>query len=166
MDVTLERIFFLMDHSGDGKIARGGKAKFARSIGYDSGDIVSMWENGSSKSYLKKLHEIAAKYDVSVEWLKGETDDMGGTGRYKGSDQPALIGTAGVAAGITGAAMLPGAPVALAIGAAETLFNKKKKPVSKDGDELMRAGYGNLTPENRALIDQMIEKLLKSQSDE
>lgn len=83
MDITLERIFHLMEHDKNGKIVRGGKAKFARSLGYDSGDIVSMWENGSSKSYLKKLHEIAAKYDVSVEWLKGETDNMGGTGKLR-----------------------------------------------------------------------------------
>ena len=75
MDITLERIFSLMEHKENGKIARGAKARFARSIGYDSGDIVSMWENGSSKSYLKKLHEISAKYGVSVEWLQGKTDE-------------------------------------------------------------------------------------------
>lgn len=33
-----------------------------------------MWINGSSVSYKNKLHEIAIKYNVSVEWLKGETD--------------------------------------------------------------------------------------------
>ncbi len=34
-----------------------------------------MWENGTSVSYTKKLHQIADIYNVSVEWLKGETDD-------------------------------------------------------------------------------------------
>ena len=75
MDKTLERILSLLPRKADGKIKHGAKAEFARSIGYDSGDIVSMWENGSSASYRGKLHEIAAKYGVSVEWLRGETDD-------------------------------------------------------------------------------------------
>ena len=34
-----------------------------------------MWENGSSTSYKRKLYEISAAYNVSVEWLRGETDD-------------------------------------------------------------------------------------------
>ena len=49
--------------------------EFAQSIGYDSGDIVSMWINGSSTSYNGKLHEISAKYGVSVAWLRGETGE-------------------------------------------------------------------------------------------
>ena len=57
------------------KIYKREQKKFAQSIGYDSGDIVSMWINGSSTSYNGKLHEISAKYGVSVEWLRGETDE-------------------------------------------------------------------------------------------
>lgn len=75
MDISLIRILSLIPKNENGKYKHGSKAEFARSIGYDSGDIISMWENGSSVSYKKKLHEIAAKYNVSVEWLKGETDD-------------------------------------------------------------------------------------------
>jgi transcriptional regulator with XRE-family HTH domain len=75
MDTTLERILSLIPKKEDGSFVHGGKAAFARSIGYDSGEIVSMWIKGSSNSYLKKLHEIAAKYGVSVEWLRGETDE-------------------------------------------------------------------------------------------
>lgn len=75
MDITLERILSLIPKNENGKFKHGSKAEFARNIGYDSGDVVSMWENGSSVSYKKKLHEIAAKYNVSVEWLKGETDE-------------------------------------------------------------------------------------------
>ncbi len=75
MDITLERILSLLPQKPDGKIRHGAKAEFARGLGYDSGDIVSMWINGSSDSYKKKLHEIAAKYGVSVEWLRGETDE-------------------------------------------------------------------------------------------
>lgn len=75
MDITLERIFSLIPKNENGKFKHGSKAEFARNIGYDSGDVVSMWQNGSSVSYKKKLHEISLKYGVSVEWLKGETDE-------------------------------------------------------------------------------------------
>lgn len=75
MDVVLERILSLLPHDKNEKIVRGAKKDFAQSIGYDSGDIVSMWIKGTSTSYKNKLHEIAAKYDVTVEWLRGETDE-------------------------------------------------------------------------------------------
>ena len=75
MDIVLERILSLLPKKPDGKFVRGSKKEFAQSIGYDSGDIVYMWINGSSTSYNGKLHEISAKYGVSVEWLKGETDE-------------------------------------------------------------------------------------------
>lgn len=75
MDITLERILSLIQKNENGKFKHGSKAEFARNIGYDSGDVVSMWQNGSSVSYKKKLHEISLKYGVSVEWLKGETDE-------------------------------------------------------------------------------------------
>lgn len=74
MDIVLERILSLIPKKPNGDYVHGAKKKFAISIGYDDGQIISMWENGSSNSYRKKLHEISAKYDVSVEWLKGETD--------------------------------------------------------------------------------------------
>ena len=70
----MERILSLLPKKPDGKFVRGSKKEFAQSIGYDSGDIVSMWINGSSTSYNGKLHEISAKYGVSVEWLRGKTD--------------------------------------------------------------------------------------------
>ena len=70
----MERILTLIPRKPDGKFVHGAKAEFARNLGYTEGNIVSMWESGSSNSYTTKLHEIAAKYDVSVEWLKGETD--------------------------------------------------------------------------------------------
>lgn len=75
MDVVLERILSLLPCGKNGKIMRGAKKDFAQSIGYDSGDIVSMWIKGTSFSYKNKLHEIAAKYHVSVEWLQGKTED-------------------------------------------------------------------------------------------
>ena len=75
MDVVLERILSLLPCGENGKIMRWAKKDFAQSIWYDSGDIVSMWIKGTSFSYKNKLHEIAAKYHVSVEWLQGKTED-------------------------------------------------------------------------------------------
>ena len=75
VDVVLERILSLLPCGENGKIVRGAKKDFAQSIGYDIGDIVSMWIKGTSLSYKNKLHEIAAKYHVSVEWLQGKTED-------------------------------------------------------------------------------------------
>lgn len=74
MDITLERILSLLPKKEDGSFVRGAKKDFATSIGYDSGDIVSMWIKGTSTSYYGKIHEIAAKYHVPVEYLTGETD--------------------------------------------------------------------------------------------
>lgn len=75
MDIVLERVLSLIPKDKSGKYVHGEKVKFAKSIGYNDGSIVSMWENGSSVSYTKKLHQIASTYNVSVEWLEGKTDD-------------------------------------------------------------------------------------------
>ena len=74
MDITLERILSLIPRKPDGSFVHGAKAQFADSLGM-ARNLVTMWESGQSQSYRNKLHEIAAKYDVSVEWLKGETDE-------------------------------------------------------------------------------------------
>lgn len=74
MDITLQRILSLIPKDDRGKYIRGSKKDFAISIGYDSGDIVSMWIKGTSVSYKNKLFEIAERYGVSVEWLAGKTD--------------------------------------------------------------------------------------------
>lgn len=86
MNITLERILSLIPKKPDGGFVHGAKVEFAKSIGYSDGHIVAMWENGSSNSYLKKLHEIAAKYNVSVAWLRGETDEKSPP-REKGGDE-------------------------------------------------------------------------------
>ena len=75
MDITLERILSLVPRKPDGKYVHGAKKTFAQSIGLESGNLISDWENGRNKSYKNYLYEIAAKYDVSVEWLRGETDE-------------------------------------------------------------------------------------------
>ncbi len=75
MDITLERILSLIPRKENGEFVHGALKDFAQSIGLKSGNLISDWIAGRSTSYFKKLHEIAAKYDVSVEWLRGETDE-------------------------------------------------------------------------------------------
>ena len=75
MDITLERILSLIPKKQNGKYLHGAKKAFGESIGYVGGEIVTMWEKGSSKSYMGKIYEISSIYNVSVEWLRGETDD-------------------------------------------------------------------------------------------
>lgn len=75
MDITLERILSLIPRKEDGKYVHGAKKEFAESVGLKNGNLISDWEKGRTNSYTNYLYEIAAKYDVSVEWLKGETDE-------------------------------------------------------------------------------------------
>ena len=74
MDITLERILSLLPRKPDGKLVHGAKKAFAESIGLKGGNLISDWEAGRVTSYRNYLYEISDKYNVSVEWLKGETD--------------------------------------------------------------------------------------------
>lgn len=74
MDITLERIISLIPKKPDGKFQHGELKKFANSIGLKSGNLISDWLKGRSVSYNNYIYEISDKYNVSVEWLKGETD--------------------------------------------------------------------------------------------
>lgn len=74
MEQTLERIISLFPKNKDGKIIRGSSKELADYLGLPH-NIVAEWKSGRNKSYKKYLHEIAAKYGVSVEWLKGETGE-------------------------------------------------------------------------------------------
>lgn len=74
MDITLNRIFSLIPKKPDGKFVHGAKKAFCASIDAPP-NIMSEWERGISKSYRNYLYAISAKHNVSVEWLKGETDD-------------------------------------------------------------------------------------------
>ena len=73
MDITLERILSLLPRKPDGKFVHGCKKAFATSLGLPH-NIVMEWESGKSRSYRNYLYQIADKYNVSVEWLKGESD--------------------------------------------------------------------------------------------
>lgn len=74
MDITLERILSLIPKKPDGSYVHGSKKAFAQSIGLKGGESVILWEREVSQSYRQYLYQIADKYNVSVEWLKGETD--------------------------------------------------------------------------------------------
>lgn len=73
-DLTLERILSLFPIDKNGKPVRGSSKELADYLGL-SHNAVAEWKSGKSKSYMRYLHEIAAKYGVSVAWLKGETNE-------------------------------------------------------------------------------------------
>lgn len=75
MDITLERILSLIPKKENGDFVHGAKKMFAQKIGLDSGNVVSDWINERSHSYKNYLYKISAIYNVSVEWLKGETEE-------------------------------------------------------------------------------------------
>lgn len=74
MDISLQRILSLIPKKPDGKYVHGEKKKFCERIGAPV-NIISEWESGKTQSYRSYLYAISAKYGVSVEWLKGETDE-------------------------------------------------------------------------------------------
>ena len=74
MDIMLERMLSLIPKKENGKYVHGAKKEFCEAIGAPT-NIVSEWEAGKTKSYRNYLYVVSAKYNVSVEWLKGETDE-------------------------------------------------------------------------------------------
>ena len=77
MDIMLARILSLIPKKPDGKFVHGALKEFANKLNLKSGNVVSDWMNGRSTSYTLYVYQIADIYNVSVEWLKGETDDPG-----------------------------------------------------------------------------------------
>lgn len=74
MDETLKRILSLLPTKPDGKPIHGAKKEFAASLGL-AHNLITMWEKGQSQSYKNYVYEIAAKHDVSVDWLLGLTNE-------------------------------------------------------------------------------------------
>lgn len=74
MDITLERILSLIPKKPDGKYVHGAKTAFAKSIGLKGCESIIAWENGKSDAYKGHLYTISAVHNVSIEWLKGESD--------------------------------------------------------------------------------------------
>lgn len=75
MDIMLERILSLIPKKENGDFQHGALKTFANSIGLKSGNLISDWLKGRSESYKNYIYEVSAKYGVSVDWLKGETDE-------------------------------------------------------------------------------------------
>ncbi len=74
MDITLERILSLIPRKPDGKFVHGAVKDFATGLGLKSGNIISDWIAGRSASYNGYLYQISERCNVSVEWLKGESE--------------------------------------------------------------------------------------------
>lgn len=67
MDIVVERIVECIGPR------HGAVKELADALGVHP-NVITAWKNGSLKSYRKYLPEIAVFFDVSVEWLTGQTD--------------------------------------------------------------------------------------------
>lgn len=74
MDTTLERILTLIPQNGNGRFVRGAASEFSKKIGI-APNLPAEWKAGRNKSYMTKLYEISNAYDVSVDWLLGNSDE-------------------------------------------------------------------------------------------
>lgn len=79
MDILLERMLSLIPRKPDGKYVHGAKKIFCENIGAPT-NIISEWETGKTKSYRNYIHAAAMAYNVSVAWLKGETNEKSPVG--------------------------------------------------------------------------------------
>lgn len=115
MDIFLERILPLFEQSGmnDQELERN--IDIPRGIIYD-------WKKGRTKSYKKYCGQIASYFNVSTDYLLGNTDDPAPSGQ---KERPA--------------------------------------PIS-EGRPLYPPEYDLLTPEDKALVDNMIRSLAKKKS--
>lgn len=136
MDIMLERMLSLIPKKDDGSFVHGEKKKFCLTIGAPT-NIVSEWIAGKTRSYRGYVSTVAEKYNVSVAWLMGETDNP----KVHSEESQALSSDTGVTVGYTAAT--------------------QKKP-TQEGE--LNPLYYSLTDENRAMVDALIAKLLKSQS--
>lgn len=75
LDITLERILSLIPKKENGKFKHGALSTFARELGFKDGHIISDWMAGNSKTYMNYLYQISVLKNVSIEWLKGDTNE-------------------------------------------------------------------------------------------
>ena len=68
MDIILERVVRELD------LQKIKKTELTEYLGFSSSAIFGHWLSGRNSSYKKYIHAIAQYLDVSVEYLKGETD--------------------------------------------------------------------------------------------
>ena len=86
MDIVLERILSLIPKKENGDFKHGALKEFANTVGLKSGNLISDWMNGRSKSYKNYIYVIAEKYNVSIAWLTGENDIKEKAAPITGSD--------------------------------------------------------------------------------
>ncbi len=86
MDIVLERILSLIPKKESGDFKHGALKEFANTVGLKSGNLISDWINGRSKSYKNYVYEISEKYNVSISWLTGETNIKEKPAPISGSD--------------------------------------------------------------------------------
>ena len=67
MDAMLERILECIGPK------HGSKKELAEFLDIHP-NVITNWLNGRNKSYRKYLPQISEHYNVSIEWLKGESD--------------------------------------------------------------------------------------------
>ena len=82
MDIMLERILECIGPT------HGAIKELAQHLGVVP-NVITNWKNGSSKSYRKYIRQIAEFYDVSADWLAGESDnkkDLAGSGEVTEDD--------------------------------------------------------------------------------
>ena len=73
MDILLERMLSLIPRKPDGKYVHGAKKEFCEKIGAPT-NIISEWETGKTHSYRRYIHAVSQVYGVSLEWLRGESE--------------------------------------------------------------------------------------------
>ena len=128
MDIMLQRILSLIPDR------HGADAEFARSLGYKSGNVVADWRAGRSGSYRGKLREIAEKYNVTVDWLCGNSPQI---------EKPALPAEDGLGGESLGA-LLPseGTLLVACLGNAARLTPAEKQRVRDFAAGLLAARNG------------------------
>ena len=73
LDILLERMLSLIPRKPDGKYVHGAKKEFCEKIGAPT-NIISEWETGKTHSYRRYIHAVSQVYGVSLEWLRGESE--------------------------------------------------------------------------------------------
>lgn len=107
---------------------------------------VNRWKNGSTPTDAT-ARKVANYFGVSVSDLTGKSE-----------------GNSHVMAFFAGDRMME-TSIHEAVMEAMKMQNNKK-PATEAGSGLHETGYDQLSPENKSVIDSLIEKLLKSQSGE
>ncbi len=87
MDITIERIVYLMEKNGTSNKQLGTALRV-------SGNLITDWKSGRIKSYKKHLPQIADYFGVQIDYLLGRTDSQANVQANVDEDIAVLIKTA------------------------------------------------------------------------